>query len=478
MFNCYRCGRELLLPGLCIPCTEEQQRQERAAKAVEDQAQLQRDMLYQQEQEAYRRREADEAMLDMHREKLRVERMRHEEDSQRHEAEEIRQKLRYGLPEFSEEFQEKWAAVYARREQVLVGQRATEMRTNLLAGRVDDLEKSINKTIEPILAEQAEQFNSKWRDPSFHMDLSKENALTLLKQSSAELNRNFAAIMQHSQVPSLFEKAGILARAKHPITSYASLLRSLCEVGYVLQNFGILGGLPNWLNVPIAIFLILFGVAAPLGIYALLLSMSDNLADSTALQYIFTACSLVGAIAVPALFFALLEKWRKTTVLDNIEEDCSAFVLSAHKLLSSIPLDRVPRSFAPNLSPEEQRVILREALLKGLLVDYTVLHAEESPSGAKRLDLQKKKEQFEKDIEQANAEFQRQFPDTVEILKQFDYLQSEILRVGTQIINGVRVQGKRISVLACPSCGGPVGSESKQCPYCAAALYFGPPALP
>jgi uncharacterized Zn finger protein (UPF0148 family) len=48
----------------------------------------------------------------------------------------------------------------------------------------------------------------------------------------------------------------------------------------------------------------------------------------------------------------------------------------------------------------------------------------------------------------------------------------EIRRVGSEIIRGLRVPDRKITAQDCPTCGGPVTSESGKCPYCGVTLSF------
>lgn len=64
-------------------------------------------------------------------------------------------------------------------------------------------------------------------------------------------------------------------------------------------------------------------------------------------------------------------------------------------------------------------------------------------------------------------------PPEVRALKErFAHMEGEIRRVGRQIIAGLRVRSATIRLMQCPSCGGPVSSETSSCPYCGSGLQY------
>jgi hypothetical protein len=63
-------------------------------------------------------------------------------------------------------------------------------------------------------------------------------------------------------------------------------------------------------------------------------------------------------------------------------------------------------------------------------------------------------------------------PEVQALKKRFAHMESEVRRVGRQIIAGLRVRSATIRLRQCKSCGGPVSSETSSCPYCGSGLQY------
>lgn len=57
-------------------------------------------------------------------------------------------------------------------------------------------------------------------------------------------------------------------------------------------------------------------------------------------------------------------------------------------------------------------------------------------------------------------------PQHERTLKEYQFLRQEVMRVGREIVEGVRAPGRLLQATRCGQCGGPITSETNQCPYC------------
>ena len=75
-------------------------------------------------------------------------------------------------------------------------------------------------------------------------------------------------------------------------------------------------------------------------------------------------------------------------------------------------------------------------------------------------------EKVARDLEALEQGWRNGAPERARCLKEYSFLRQEVMRVGSEIIEGTRAPGRLLQATNCTQCGGPTTSETRQCPYC------------
>jgi len=123
-------------------------------------------------------------------------------------------------------------------------------------------------------------------------------------------------------------------------------------------------------------------------------------------------------------------------------------------------------AFTPLASALEESYLFKH-------VDFSTAHTDLCGSStASALAQVATADQYIDELEQSLlvAERQHPDPDSLTVKSQREFMSAELRRVGGQILRGFRAASAPIALAQCPGCGGPVTSESTDCPYCGSSF--------
>lgn len=383
-----------------------------------------------------------------------AERQRLEEDRAHRRREELRAFLRAGLQSFPEEFQEDWLQV---NEQIKIVRRAeeafdkeTRLRKADLEGKKSALQAVIKRAQERI----AKTFEAVLR--------TREGQSRLAQLPSGRLDNalGYTAAMQiYSDLleSRLFVKASFpsnLPAHVAPVLLVLDSIASAVEAAKPPKKWGPLIYAFLWFDLYILFLAVLVAVIGSV--------------DSDHLQIVGVLLTTVAVIAITI--------WRNGRI-KKIDLDLERLLCAASNLVSLLSgSSAVSSNEKPTLGLSQSEVIesirctranLAQTLLSEYFMDRLSVDTEFPEVTKLQGEIRIEAERFQA--------LESQFYQSKEIRQSIKHRHAvayqEILRVGREVVEGVRVPSKRVAMVACGRCSEQISTTLKACPYCGFAEY-------
>jgi hypothetical protein len=430
-------------------------------EAAREQGELQQRIIEAQEQAEWERHLEAERLEEIQREKLEIQRTALEEQRQRQREEEAKRRLRVGLLEFSPEFQQEWISV-AKRSATMAKAR-DEQRAELasLQSTVREEEKALAK------AEEVCNGSTKARFEALLAAQTLESACwsSTMGQASAlvgQANATLAKLIQRPRLAVHFAKHNLF-ESSNPVVTPGEVLCGLAATSEYLPTIRPSGG--SYL-----------GLACVLGLLASALVSSPYFSPSGALG---AGASLL--FLLPILAFALpIVRWIGVVEVrqKHLVSDFDSYISSLYSLANAAFGQVVDRTFkgrfAENtvLVPMCDKLIhtcawLDQSLRAALWQEYGDPGRALTPEMKVVRDAARSLERAGISLRDREEVFQKGEGERREVESLFRHMAAEIDRVGSEVLDGLRVPGQRqVQLVRCSACHRPASSESSECPYC------------
>ena len=207
---------------------------------------------------------------------------------------------------------------------------------------------------------------------------------------------------------------------------------------------------------------------------------------------------LAWAIAIPLLYLSSFRPKSKMRAIENVRSLANQYVTTVDDMVKASESAKWIREYEDLLNTLtwgiEQGYVKRtesepawhawfschnpahphlgEALYQLMLGDYRRAQVEQKHYDQEQSAAQEKLTTLNTQKQEREAFFEKGSEERRKVRAQYSYMYGEIRRVGSEIIRGLRVPDRKIISLDCPNCGGPVTSESGQCPYCGVSLTY------
>lgn len=107
-----------------------------------------------------------------------------------------------------------------------------------------------------------------------------------------------------------------------------------------------------------------------------------------------------------------------------------------------------------------------EALIRHLVRAYIAAHPDRAPDSAQLIEALRLFRDETQTLENAARALTTAIQQQEEVVREYQFLEAEVLRVGREVVEGIRAPGRFLLTAKCPNCGGSVTSETRTCPYC------------
>lgn len=385
-----------------------------------------------QEQEAQRALEAQLALDEL----AESSKIRLEEERRHRELEAERATLRAGVREFSPALQTQWQEVNAAREKVLALERSFQLSTSAMSASEAKLAAVANRELESLIGREGEFVRQALSTPeSAFLGGLPENLLAppgyagRLKEVFRETVRASAPFLSDS----------VVARDTDPLlaSSLWPALKSLEEARASAKPPG-LSNLPEWvLWIPGVIGFMVGGELSATLVIAI------GMGKNTFFQIVTLACGAGCGLLVAGLL---------GRYLNNLRKPHAEFIKTFDKLRETLKSD----------VGIDNSLTLHRRMTRAYVLSTTKTLAGSEPY----LTAIRKQHEAASELERTERAFRESSPEREKIIKEYDFLKCELLRVGREIVEGIRVPGRLLQQTNCKQCGGPVTSETMTCPYC------------
>jgi hypothetical protein len=451
-------------PGIfdlqCPRCKGEQERREAAEEAHEESIAEQRrqSAIMERQNELLERMRAEQKEREWEQQATleriaAAEQERLEEERAQRRAEQLRAMLRAGLPELPEELQEIWRHLNDQNSVVMQREEAFRKESTQRKSGLDRKRSSLKSLLKQGQERVAKEFDSALRTSE------EQNQLAVLPHGQCDALPGFAPAAQtyRSLTPSRF-----LSRVGGPI--HAELPASRAQAVLVLEKLekatgeakplakwgcGTYGAL--WLAAYVGLGTLFGGILSAIG---------KNPAPGA-----MTAMVLSIPVVIIAGF--LREQKRK-----EVDADLARFLTGASTLAAEISGTAVQAGAVASQSQATGALRqARAALEQPLLSDYFEARLSSEPEGPEAQRLRGEIRTEEEQLQSLEKEF-GQSKEVRDLIKyRYSVTQREILRVGREVVEGLRVPGRKITTVNCGHCSEHVDTTLSECPYCGAEDY-------
>lgn len=418
----------------CPACTADRKRQEDALdaqraqqEAIERQTEQLREAA---EAEAERAMEAQWALDDL----AATSKARLEEDRLHRQAEAERATLRAGVRELTPSLQAKWQDAAAKRAQILEEAKSFYATKASLTASINSNSAARTRVLQELVEREADTVQRALSSPApFFLAHLSANRL-----APADRAQRLEDALRHAaEVAKPFLSGRVVSVAGDPTlaTTVWPVLRSLEHARRSVR-------VPPHRERPSTLF---FGIST---------------AIAAAIMASFALFRGGGALA--ASFFVLVGAGIFL-----------AFVLNAtfqearwrpHLEFSAAFAD-LKRALAENGAPGTS-----DALHMHLTRAYVLSSVDTLPAVESYQAVTREVEKDTRDLEALEQAFRDRAPEREKYLLEYSFLREEVMRVGREIIEGIRAPGRLLQAMNCKQCGGPTTSETRQCPYCRTRL--------